>query len=68
MEGRGGVKLHDDGEIGDDYATFITDDMDVAIKARFMVYIGEDHETEYLITLSGEEIKVPEEKLVNLKK
>lgn len=26
------------------------------------------HETEYLITLSGEEIRAPEEKLVNRKK
>ena len=47
-----GFKLHDDG-IGDDYATFITDDMDVAIKAGFTVYIGGDHETKYLIKLSG---------------
>ena len=35
--------------------------MDVAIKAGFTVYIGGDHETKYLITLSGKEIKVPEE-------
>ena len=41
--------------------------MDVAIKAGFTVYIGEDRDTEYLITLSGEKIKVPEEKLVNRK-
>ena len=63
-----GIKLHDDGGIGDDYATFITDDMDVAIKAGFTVYIGGDQQIKYLITLSGEEIKVLEEKLVNRKK
>ena len=42
--------------------------MDVGIKAEFTVYKGEDHEMEYLVILSGEEIKVPEEKLGNIKK
>ena len=60
-----GITLEDDSGIGDDYATFITDDMDVAIKAGFTVYLGGDRETEYLITLAGEEIKVPKDKLVN---
>lgn len=41
--------------------------MDVAIKTGFTVYIGGDHETKYLITLSEEEIEVPEEKLINRK-
>jgi len=59
-----GIKLHDDGAVGDDYATFITDDMDVAIKAGFTFYSGDDRETEYLTTLTGEEIKVPKEKLL----
>ncbi|TKJ23929.1 MAG: hypothetical protein CEE43_01835 [Promethearchaeota archaeon Loki_b32] len=62
-----GIKLNDNNGVGDDYATFITDDMDVAIKAGFMVFIGDDREIEYLITLSGKEIKVPEEKLRNHK-
>ena len=48
-----GIQLHDDGGVGDDYAIFITDNMEVAIKAGFIVYIGDDHETEYLIALSG---------------
>ncbi len=63
-----GIKLEDDDGVGDDYATFITDDMDVAIKAGFMVYFGDDRETEYLITLSGEEIKAPKEKLLKHRK
>jgi len=63
-----GVKLEDDSGVGDDYATFIPDDMDVAIKAGFTVYSGDDRETEYLITLSGEEVKVPKEKLLKHKK
>ncbi|MFW9874010.1 MAG: hypothetical protein ACFFG0_12960 [Candidatus Thorarchaeota archaeon] len=58
-----GIQLYDDGGVGDNYATFITDNMDIAIKAGFTFYMGEDRETEYLETLSGEEIKVPKEKL-----
>ena len=58
-----GIKLDDDLGVGDDYATFITDDMDVAIKAGFTVYMGDDRETEYLLTLSGDEVKIPKEKL-----
>ena len=63
-----GIKLYDDGGVGDDYATFITDDMDVAIKAEFTVYKGEDYETEYLITLLDEEIEIPKEKLKQMRK
>lgn len=57
-----GTTLEDDGGVGDDYATFITDDMDVAIKAGFTFYMGHDQDTEYLETLSGETIRVPKEK------
>jgi len=63
-----GIQLHDDGGVGDDYATFITDNMDIAVKAGFTVYIGDDRENEYLETLSGEEIKVPKNKLEKLRK
>jgi len=63
-----GIQLHDDGGIGDDYAAFITDNMDIAVKAGFTVYIGDDRENEYLETLSGEEIKVPKNKLEKLRK
>jgi len=34
-----------------------------AIKGRFTVHIGADKTTEYLLTSTGKEIKVPEEKL-----
>ena len=37
--------------------------MDVAIKANFIVTIGDDDETVYLLTDTGKEVKVPEEKL-----
>jgi len=58
-----GIKLSDEGSVGDDYATFYTDDMDVAIKAGFTFkFVGED-ETEYLETVAGKNIKVPKEKL-----
>lgn len=63
-----GIQLNDDGGVGDDYATFTTDNMDIAIKAGFTVYIGDDRESEYLETLSGEEIKVPKDKLEKLRK
>ena len=62
-----GIELCDDGGIGDDYATFITDNMDVAIQAGFTAYIGEDEDTEYLETLSGRDIRVPKEKLEELR-
>ncbi len=35
-----GINLGPDSSTGDDYAEFYTDDMDVAIKAGFTVYIG----------------------------
>jgi hypothetical protein len=57
-----GITLYDDGGVGDDYTSFITDDIDVAIKANFNFYIGEDHETEYLETISGEIVKVSKDK------
>ena len=40
----------------------------IAIKAAFTVYIGDDRENEYLETLSGEQIKVPKDKLEKLRK
>lgn len=63
-----GIQLSDDGGVGDDYATFTTDNMEVAIKANFTFTMGNDRKTQYLETLSGEEIKVPKEKLEQLKK
>ncbi|MFW9876774.1 MAG: hypothetical protein ACFFG0_27075 [Candidatus Thorarchaeota archaeon] len=57
-----GITLYDDGGVGDDYASFITNDIDVAIKANFKFYMGEDHKTEYLETLSGEIIELPKNK------
>jgi len=47
---------------------FITDNMDVAIKAGFTFHMGEDREKEYLETLSEEEVEVPKDKLDNLRK
>jgi len=43
-----GTQLSDDSAMGDDYATFITDDMDVAIKAGFTLTYSGDDENEYL--------------------
>ena len=63
-----GIQLHNDGGVGDDYATFITDNMDVAIKAGFTFYMGEDREKEYLETLSEEKVEVPKDKLEKLRK
>lgn len=60
-----GIKLYPGCSTGDDYAEFFTEDMDVAIKARFTVTIGEDETTPYLITDKGEEVRVPEEKFGN---
>lgn len=58
-----GIELSDDGGVGDDYATFCTNNMDIAIKANFVFQFSENKENYYLDTLSGKEIKVPEEKL-----
>jgi len=58
-----GIELSPDCSTGDDYAEFYTEDMDVAIKANFTVTIGDDDETVYLLTDTGKEVKVPEEKL-----
>ena len=58
-----GINLCDDGGCGDDYATFCTDNMDVAIKAGFVIYYGDDKEKFYLETLSGKNVEVPKEKL-----
>ena len=58
-----GIKLDPESDTGSDYAEFYTDDMDVAIKAGFTVYISEDESTEYLLTEIGEEVKVSKEKL-----
>ncbi|NHJ19523.1 MAG: hypothetical protein EAX91_01175 [Candidatus Lokiarchaeota archaeon] len=63
-----GIKLYTDRGIGDDYASFITDDMDIAIKAGFTFYMGDDRKREYLELLSGGEIEVPKEKLEKLRK
>jgi len=62
-----GINLHPGSSTGNDYAEFYTDDMDMAIKARFTAYIGEDETTKYLLTDTGEEVRVPEEKLENRK-
>jgi len=58
-----GIQLYDDGAVGDDYATFITDNMEVAIKADFTFIMSKNR---YLKTLSGEEIIVSKEKLDQL--
>lgn len=58
-----GITLENDSGVGNDYATFITDNMDVEIKANFTFNMGDDRETQYLERLSGEEVKVPKEKL-----
>ncbi len=60
-----GIKLNPDSDIGGDYAEFYTDDMDVAIRAHFTFYLDEDETTEYLETDTGEQVRVPEEKLEN---
>jgi len=57
-----GIKLDPDSSTGDDYAEFYTEDIDAAIKANFTVHIGDDKTTKYLITDTGEEVRVPEEK------
>jgi len=58
-----GIKLDPESSMGDDYADFYTEDMDVAIKAGFTVHVGNDKTTAYLITDTGREVKVPKEKL-----
>lgn len=58
-----GIKLYPDCSTGDDYAEFYTEDMDTAVKAHFTVTIGGDKTTEYLLTDTGEEVRVPKEKL-----
>ncbi len=63
-----GITLEEDGGVIDDYATFSTDDMDVAIKAGFTFYFGDNREKEYLLTIDDEEIEVPKEKLMQHKK
>jgi hypothetical protein len=55
-----GIELCDVGGVGDDYATFITDNIDIAIKADFAFKRGKYY---YLETLSDEDIKVPKEKI-----
>jgi len=62
-----GIKLSPESSTGDDYAEFYAEDMDVAIKAGFTIYLGDDETTEYLRTDKGEYVKVPKEKLKNLK-
>ena len=57
-----GIKLEDDGGVSDDYATFIVDDMDVAIQAGFTYHHIKDRKKQYLITIDNEEIEVPKEK------
>lgn len=42
--------------------------MDIAIKSGFTFTMGNDRKTQYLKTLSGEEIKVSKEKLDQLGK
>jgi hypothetical protein len=48
-----GVELYDEGAVENDYAMFVTDNMDTAIKAGFMLFRGDDRETQYLETISG---------------
>jgi hypothetical protein len=59
-----GIELHDDGSVEDDYAIFITNNMDIAIKAGFTF---KSTGGEYLETLSGEEIKIPKQKIKDLR-
>ena len=51
-----GIKLMDNGGVKDDYATFIVNDMDVAIRAGFA--FKNDEGMEFLETLTGEEIEI----------
>ncbi|HDZ18412.1 hypothetical protein LCGC14_1279910 [marine sediment metagenome] len=51
-----GIQLLDNGGAKDDYATFIINNMDVAIKAGFTFKNGDG--VEFLETLSGEEIQI----------
>ncbi len=51
-----GIQLLDNGPVKDDYATFIINDMDVAIRAGFTFKNVEG--IEYLETLSGQEIEI----------
>ena len=62
-----GIKLDPESDIGGDYAEFYTNDMDIAIKANFTFYLDEDETTEYLETDTGEQVRVPQEKLENRK-
>jgi len=62
-----GIQLDPESSTGDDYAEFYTENMDVAIKARFTVHVGDDKTTEYLLTDRGEEVRVPKVKLKNHK-
>ncbi|MFX0040583.1 MAG: hypothetical protein ACFFCY_06255 [Promethearchaeota archaeon] len=63
-----GITLYDDGGTDDDYATFATDNIDVAIKAGFTFFMGDNRKKQYLEALLGEEIEVLEEKLQRTKK
>jgi len=53
-----GITLYEDGGVGDDYATFITDDMETAVRAGFVVYKDEELKEGYLLTLQGEEVRI----------
>ena len=57
-----GIKLNPNSSVGDDYAEFYTDDMDVAIKANFTFKMGDDETIKYLETDTGEQNRVSEKK------
>ena len=61
-----GIKLDPYSSTEDDYAEFYTHDMDVAIKANFMITLLGDDENMYLLKDTGKEVKevkVPKELL-----
>jgi hypothetical protein len=63
-----GITLYEDGGVEDDYATFITDDMETAVRAGFVLYSDENCEEGFLLTLEGEEVKIPAHILEKYKK
>ncbi len=58
---RWGITLLESKSIGDEYATFCTDDIKAAVKAGFYYWHADDKETKYLETISGREIKISDE-------
>jgi hypothetical protein len=58
-----GIELNDTGGVADDYAEFITEDMDTAIKAGFTFHQGGDKSIAYLEMNNGDVVEVPRDKL-----